>query len=357
MMKTLGKAGLALGTTVVGMLALEMTVRVLDIPPRPLAPLPIRTYQLSENRVIRYEFRPNYSPSESPFDPSHKGYAINSAGFRDDEFDEAKQEGTIRIIALGDSTTAGNGVPDVSRIFTQLLEKRLNESRGDEDPRYEVFNLGVGGYHTMQEVETLRVKGLEYDPDLILLTICMNDFSLHGDGGVVRRLRKINEASSSDGGAIVYNRLLELSRLAFIVHHRLRRPATEDSGWYEENVLEGRSTVGAGLQLLSKLQQRHGFGVLVVILPEFRAPFGEYRPQARSIHERVFDEARGLPGIAVVDLLESFASTGIDVSEFAWDDKLHMNEAGHATMAEILLPLIRRETSAMVAGFRAANPR
>ena len=345
MMRTLGEAGLALGSTVVAMLALETAVRVFDIPPRPLAPLPIRTYQLSENRVIRYEFRPNYSPSDKPFDRSHKGYAINSAGFRDDEFDEAKQEGTIRIIALGDSTTAGNGVPDVSRIFTQLLEKRLNESRGDEDPRYEVFNLGVGGYHTMQEVETLRMKGLEYDPDLVLLTFCMNDFSLHGDGGVVHRLRKINQAASSDGGAIVYNRLLGLSRLAFIVHHRLRRSATEDDAWYEENVLKGRSTVGAGLQLLSKLHRRHGFGVLVVILPEFRVPFGEYR--SRKIHQRVFDEARGLPGIAVVDLLDSFASTGIDASEFSWDDKLHMNEAGHATMAEILLPLIRRETPAV----------
>jgi lysophospholipase L1-like esterase len=343
MMNMLGKAGLALSSTVIAMLALEAAVRILDIPPRPLPPLPISSYQLSENRVIGYEYRPGYSPSDTPYDWSHRGYAINSAGFRDDEFDEAKPEGTIRIIALGDSTTAGNGVLDVDRTFTQLLEKRLNESRGDEDPRYEVFNMGVGGYHTMQEAETLRTKGMKYDPDLVLLTFCMNDFHLHADGRVHDQLSKVNQASGSDGGVTVYNRFLRLSRLAFIVHHQLRDSVTEDDAWYKEKVLKGRSTVGAGLQLLSELHRHHGFGVLVVILPEFRAPFGEY--QSRKTHERVFDEARGLPGIAVVDLLESFASTGIDASALSYDDRLHMNEAGHAAMAAILLPLIRRETS------------
>ena len=63
---------------------------VLDLPPRPLTPLPIADYRLSVNPVLNYEYRPGYTPSDRHFDWSHRGFAMNSAGFRDYEYAETK---------------------------------------------------------------------------------------------------------------------------------------------------------------------------------------------------------------------------------------------------------------------------
>jgi hypothetical protein len=124
----------------------------------------------------------------------------------------------------------------------------------------------------------------------------------------------------------------------FIVHHRLNLSKAADDEWYRETVLKGESTVKAGLTLLSELQHKHGFLALVVLLPEFRAPFDQYKSGAT--HKRVFQEAEGIPGITVIDLLERFASLDIDAEKLAFDGS-HLNEYGHQTTAEVLHPIIR----------------
>lgn len=340
MMKKIGYAGLILGSSVLALLVMEIFVRVLDVHPRPLAPLPIPSYRLSANPVIGYEYRPGYKPTDKPFDRAHKGYSISSTGFRDYEYEETKPEGTYRIVALGDSTTVGNGVQDIDKTYAKVLEKLLNRDN-NTSMHYEVLNMGVGGYHTMQEIETLRVKGLKFKPDLVLVTFCMNDFSLHADGGVYEKLSKINQYSIRNTNPTLYNSFLRFSRLAFILHHRLNLNSskTKYEQWYFENVLKGQSTVKAGFTLLSELQQKHGFSALVVILPEFSTPFDEYRSSV--IHKKVFQAAQGLSGITVVDFLERFASRDNNAGKFSGDDFLHMNEYGHKAMAEMLLPTIR----------------
>ena len=121
---------------------------------------------------------------------------------------------------MGDSTTAGNGVPDLDKTYTKQLEKLLN-THNTTGIHYEVLNMGVGGYHTMQEIETLRVKGLKYNPDLVLVTFCVNDFDLHSDGGLYRKLLEQTRLSTRNTETELYSRLLKLSRLAFLIHHRL----------------------------------------------------------------------------------------------------------------------------------------
>ena len=337
MRKTCGKALLIVASSVLALVLMEMAVRVLDLPPRPLPPLPIADYRLSVNPAISYEYRPSYTPSETPLDWSHQGFAINSAGFRDYEYAETKPEATYRIVVVGDSTTAGNGVPDLDKTYTKQLEHLLNvpETPGRH---YEVLNMGVGGYHTMQEIETLRVKGLQYQPDLVLVTVCLNDFHLHSDGGVHRKLleqsrlaRRHTETARSRG-------VLQYSRLAFILYHRLNVAQTVHDHFYSQHILQGQTTVRAGFTLLSDLQQSHGFVALVVILPAFLHPFTTY--QHTHMHERVLQAAEGLPGMTVLDLLPSFAGLEKNAGKFSYDG-VHLNEYGHKAMAEILRPIVK----------------
>jgi lysophospholipase L1-like esterase len=96
---------------------------------------------------------------------------VNSQGFRGDEFDPAKRLGTVRVIAIGDSATFGLAGDrcQYPRILGELLE-------GDARPhRYEVINAGVEGYDSANALQLLRLKLVEYHPDLVTVYIGWND--------------------------------------------------------------------------------------------------------------------------------------------------------------------------------------
>jgi len=333
-------ARLALGAVslLLGLCLMELAVRWLDLPPRPLEPLPIRNYQLSDNPLMRYEYRPNYQPTDPPYDFMHRGYRTNSAGFRDRERSVSKPAGVYRILLIGDSTLVGNGVRDSERLFASLLEVRLN---GGSRAPVEVLNMGVGGYHTVQEVALLEERGLAYSPNLVMLGVTLNDLDLASDAGVYQWLLKANPGVEPQRGRGLYARSLAQSRLLFVLHHRLRgwlgrqgAPLGRDAHdrWYEENVLRGGSTLEVGFEMLARLRASHGFEVLVFVLPAFSDPFSRYRHG--DFHTLVEEVAKRFD-FRVLDLIPGFQALNDDASLFALD-AMHLNERGHAALAEIL---------------------
>jgi hypothetical protein len=108
---------------------------------------------------------------------------INSLGFRDrQEYSLDKPANTFRIIVLGDSVTFGHGTLD-DTTYPYLLEQQLKQWR--PDVAWEVWNLGVPGYNTGQELAYLEQIGPQADPDLVIVGFYPNDFS--GDNGPPRR--------------------------------------------------------------------------------------------------------------------------------------------------------------------------
>lgn len=336
--RRLGNGLLLLASTLLTLILLEGAVRLFDVPPRPLEALPIQQYRLATEPVLRYEYR----PYPGIIRRVHAGMVSNSHGFRDYEYTVLKGDGVRRLLVLGDSTTVGREVEHFADIYSKRLESALNGGNADSPDfgKIEVLSLGVGGYQTLQEVETLRLKGLRYEPDAVLLTFCVNDYNLNSDGGIYDKLwqyRHLTQGTVPE--APRWRRWLRRSRLAFLVGHRLQEPLSEQDRLYAERFLGQRSTVRAGFELLSELQQEHGFPVLVVILPEFHQPFDQYA--SSEIHQRVFEDAEGLPGLTVVDLLPYFAATGRDARHLA-EDAIHLNALGHEVMADILLPFVQR---------------
>ena len=85
--------------------------------------------------------------------------AINSAGFRDDEFPETLPDEVYRIVVLGDSVAWGWGVP-MAAAFPQVLESQLHERRLKPRASSIVYNLSVDGYSTAQVIRLLVTHGL-----------------------------------------------------------------------------------------------------------------------------------------------------------------------------------------------------
>ena len=104
----------------------------------------------------------------------YKEIDINSKGFRGKEFSAKKGNGVYRIIALGDSSTLGVGVPN-SETYCAMLESFLNQSKNSLR-RYEVINAGVAGYSSLQGLRYFKSEITHYQPDLITIYFGLNDY-------------------------------------------------------------------------------------------------------------------------------------------------------------------------------------
>jgi hypothetical protein len=99
---------------------------------------------------------------------------VNSLGFRDPrEYALTKPPGAFRLLILGDSVTFGHGA-QFETTYPYLLEQRLRQWR--PDVTWEVWNLGVPGYNTRQELTYLQDVGQRFQPDLVVVGFYANDF-------------------------------------------------------------------------------------------------------------------------------------------------------------------------------------
>jgi hypothetical protein len=86
---------------------------------------------------------------------------------------------------VGDSVTFGMGETSP---YPQHLKELLSRKYG---PRFEVFNMSVVGYNSIQEVELVRSKALRFDPDLLIIGYVLNDNKEDGgDGGLSRYFKQ-----------------------------------------------------------------------------------------------------------------------------------------------------------------------
>lgn len=98
---------------------------------------------------------------------------VNSLGLRDDrEYRLDKAPNTVRILVLGDSVTFGHGAI-TENTYPRLLEQLLRTWRSDVD--WQVWNAGVPGYNTSQELSHLLEVGPAFQPDLVVVGFYEND--------------------------------------------------------------------------------------------------------------------------------------------------------------------------------------
>lgn len=100
-------------------------------------------------------------------------FKINRNGFRDEQdYAYEKPPGLFRVLALGDSHTAGFEVAQ-HETFSAQLEAELRR-RGIEA---EVLNTGISGFGTAEQVVFLENEGLKFKPDAVVVAFYANDYS------------------------------------------------------------------------------------------------------------------------------------------------------------------------------------
>jgi lysophospholipase L1-like esterase len=96
----------------------------------------------------------------------------NSLGLRNREISPKKPD-TSRILFIGDSLV-WSGETSSGDLYTKVLEQRLNAHSANK-VHFEVINAGIPGYTTYQELQFLKIYGLDMEPDLVVLGFVFND--------------------------------------------------------------------------------------------------------------------------------------------------------------------------------------
>jgi lysophospholipase L1-like esterase len=123
-------------------------------------------------------------------------YEINDWGFRDDApLPPELTQGKHRVMFLGDSFVEGYGI-DVFDRATNMI-KNL-------DTTVVVYNFGVVGYSTDQELLVLKSFGPRIKPDVVVLFFCMNDL-LNNTSNFNYGLSKPRYTLDQTGGLVLQN--------------------------------------------------------------------------------------------------------------------------------------------------------
>ena len=152
--------------------------------------------------VFHHGFIPNSSGvfRSAEWDVS---YSINSLGFRDIEYSAVKPQNTFRILMVGDSYTEGYGVESADS-FPKQLESMLNKESAGK--KYEVISAGVGSYSPILEYLLLKYRGIQLNPDLVILNFDWSDpfddydysrFAVRNNADVIAVTRQPQENKSS----------------------------------------------------------------------------------------------------------------------------------------------------------------
>lgn len=248
-----------------------------------------------------FELRPSYQ-----VDLEGQPIRTNSAGFRDVEFVPEKPQGTFRIAIVGDSVTFGWGVA-VEEAYPNQLERLLAP-----EGTFEVMNMGVGGYNSLQQVAVVRSHALNYDPDLLVVGYVLND----------------NKEDGADGGVSLY----------------FKRGPSRAVDWLKIHARRVMRAIGRDVRTeafedLANLAAKAKVPVVVVIFPEYEfMADGSYEHSAEHVAVRALAERQGFK---VLDLEGAFREQSFDLALMR--DNVHPSPAGHVLCAMKIHAFLREQ--------------
>jgi lysophospholipase L1-like esterase len=251
--------------------------------------------------------------------------------------DRAADPGALRVLALGDSVTFGQGVPEEGALPAQL-EHLLSLDR-----EVQVLNAGVPSWNLPHELAWLQRHGFGLEPDLVLWMFYVNDVSAAQRNLAVDQDQPVHLGApawaAGEGGlrrySFAYNavwRAVERRRLA----RELLRPAPSfrlEGRSYLDELREDLAAQGVEPQLdeLARACEAFDVACAVVVLPVLIAGKDD---RGEDILDTVASaaEAAGLPVVRIDDALDELSPA----ERYVLPGDRHPSASAHRRMAERL---------------------
>ncbi|MBZ0272466.1 SGNH/GDSL hydrolase family protein [bacterium] len=261
-----------------------------------------------------------------------------------------KGRNVFRIVALGSSSTKGDGIDREQDTWPWILQERL---RGRGSGRtIEVLNAGQSAATSFHMLMNLEHEIVRYKPDLVIVYAGYND-TAYGSELSARRLFEIAAKLGPDISAEDYRRVIadEMARSSergkairrmgiwlneFSTYRLMARfvtgmrntmmpaPSVAVLDHLPQSVSE--TEFGENLGEMAAIARAHGFAI--VFAAEASVPG---LPRYQSVMRRVANET----GTPFLDARSGVGRCGKLFDELFLDD-VHLTAAGHACLAEIL---------------------
>ena len=310
--------------------------------------------------------------------PTADGGRTNLFGFNDRDYPLQKTPGTFRVLVLGDSFCWSGGHDGN---YTAILERKLETYHGKH--KVDVINAGYYATHTGEQLALLKKFGLQYNPDLVILSFFVgNDFQ---DGDPNRKRIIVNDAQVDIdrrrehkilGYPIVFpGRLLILMRQRYEAYRESHNAGdgtfSEDTyltverfrldffnrlafetGRYQQSIDYILQSV---LAMSDLLNSRH-IGFVVAIFPDefqvspdlFTAILQKFKLKREDydlgLAQNLLGSFLNSRGIPYIDFLDRFTAEGRKEPLYQLRDS-HWNGAGNQLAADILYDDLLKRTA------------
>lgn len=244
---------------------------------------------------------------------------------------DSKPPGVFRIAVVGDSFTFGPML-QYDDTFPKRLERILNARA--KGPRVEVYNYGVPGLATVQELEVLK-QVVRQKPDLVVLEITLNDvepqpFFANARGNSV--FGPFNPTGFEKTLTAHWHSLrFVLERL----HNELSHQAHTR---YYFKIFDKPGNLGMFASSLEKMRDRltsRQIPLAAIIFPMMGYSFESGKYPFAPLHQQISEQLKEL-GIPTLDLLETFRGLDTYRLEILPGVDAHPNELAHRRVAEQL---------------------
>jgi len=340
-MKRLRPALIFLAANVALILAAEALARWLHLPDRMIG-FAWRMIEVTDHPDLPYHLRPN-------LDTWARGMQVrtNQHGLRGPATPLEPAPGVHRVLALGGSTTFGEGVAE-DAAFPAQLEHDLNAAgRG----RFEVLNGGVEGYNTTAELAFLERRGLRLRPETVVVAFSLDDFNpapvMAPNGILTPSVQHRVGACSPASTSALYLTLYWLPKTGFRIPWTdltAARPRIDPDFAPVDRALSDQrkqryrdppnaqwDAMVAALHRFGEVARANDVRLLIAIIPDgdqVGVPDPDLDPQRKVLE--ICAEAR----LDCLDLQPALAAQA--AHETLYFDGAHPNEAGYAAMARAI---------------------
>jgi len=322
-----------------------------------------------------YQYDPDLGFRVRPHAPSFDGTLTNQFGFNDVDYPLQKTTGVFRILVIGDSFSWAGGREGN---YTAVLERML-ANRGPR--KIEVINAGYPGTHTGEQLALLRKFGLQYDPDLTVLSFFVGNDFVDADpdrkriivNGIYLDISRRHDYKLLNRPIIPKSRIWLFLKQKYQIWAETRKAKAEATakspGAFTEetylaierarleffNVSHSRPShlqanvdyIFGSIAEMDELLKSRNIKLVVAILPDefqvnqqlFRDIIDRYKLEPQDYDLKFaqnllkgFLESRGIP---YVDFLDQFQAAGKTQTLYAVRDS-HWNAAGNQLAARIL---------------------
>jgi len=229
----------------------------------------------------------------------YHGTMVNSLGYRGREVSPEKEEGTIRVICMGDSVTA-QGEPGYTQCLHELLEASPPTSN-----KWEAFNMAVYGYSSVQGLRVFQLQTANLAPDVVSLYFGWNDHWLEMRTDRDRMAKKTNPIYGKVYNLLKTKRFFMLLTRLFDPDNRgnakkncygFRVPPDEYRDVLEDFISEIRAA--GAIPLIITAARRN------VIQNDGKVDAGNNKPDYNKVHDEYVEIARQTASKLDVDMLD-----------------------------------------------------